>query len=203
MKTLFLTGVAGLAILTGSVAVALAAPSPVGPATKAPAAGPQAGETINLPLMAGYKIGYQVSTADQLMLELIPQAETLETWTTMITEQVFRKLKDTDPAAWSAQLGQRLKTACPGARTQKIADAVENGYRVSVWVMACPLNTVTQKPETFALKAISGKDALYSVQYAYKQAQDPALTNPAMDYLSHVQLCDTRLPDRPCPPPAP
>jgi hypothetical protein len=49
------------------------------------------------------------------------------------------------------------------------------------------------------LKATSGADSLYIVQYAYRRALDKELIGPAMDYLKRVSVCDARRADRACP----
>jgi hypothetical protein len=48
-------------------------------------------------------------------------------------------------------------------------------------------------------KIIGGNDALYSVQYAYRSPLTKEIISPTMSYLASIMVCDTRLPDRPCP----
>ena len=50
------------------------------------------------------------------------------------------------------------------------------------------------------MKVISGADALYSVQYAYRRALADDLAGPATAYLHRVTACDTRDASHPCPP---
>ena len=81
---------------------------------------------------------------------------------------------------------------------------LEHGYAASLWLFTCPLNPQTGKPETFYDKLISGTDALYSVQYSFRSTLDPEVVPSTLAFLDKVGVCDTRLPDRPCPrPPAP
>jgi hypothetical protein len=90
-------------------------------------------------------------------------------------------------------------SACPGADVMKIKDVVERGYPVAIWQFLCPNNPKTGKPENMYTKIIGGNDALYSIQYAYRSALTKEVIPPTMSYLGDVFVCDTRLPDRPCP----
>jgi hypothetical protein len=49
------------------------------------------------------------------------------------------------------------------------------------------------------LKAISGKDSLYIVQYAYRLPLQNDLAVEAGTYLRTVSVCDTRDPRHACP----
>jgi hypothetical protein len=84
-----------------------------------------------------------------------------------------------------------------------VKDGVENGYPFSFWLLTCPLNTRTGKPENTFAKFVSGNDAFYSIQYAYRSALTQENTLSTTAYLGGIQACDTRLPDRPCPTVAP
>jgi hypothetical protein len=107
--------------------------------------------------------------------------------------------KNADRDAFAQNLGKKLMSACAGGGARKVAAGAENGYPFSLWMYDCALNPQTRKPETMWLKATSGADSLYSVQYAYRRALSKALIGPALDYLKRVSLCDARRADRPCP----
>ena len=49
---------------------------------------------------------------------------------------------------------------------------------------------------------MQGNDSLYVVQVALKARPTEQATTRWMDYLRTVGVCDTRLPDRACPPDA-
>jgi hypothetical protein len=69
-----------------------------------------------------------------------------------------------------------------------------------VWYENCPLNTATGKPEFTWFKAIEGNDSFYLVQVALNVQPSDEVSTLWMDYLKKVRICDTRLPDRACPP---
>lgn len=156
-------------------------------------------ENLMTPLPKGFKIGSHGSNAQMMGSEYVPEGETVQDWSRMITVQVFRNLKGADPDKFAKGTGDRWQSACPGADVGKVRDGRERGYGFSLWMFRCPLNPKTQKPENTYIKLISGKDALYVVQYAYRAPLTRENIPPAMAYLGSVWVCDSRLPDRPCP----
>jgi hypothetical protein len=157
-------------------------------------------ENLIAPLPAGFHVGKQGDAGPMMLAEFIPVGETVQDWSRMVTVQVFHNLHGVDPDGFAEGVKTRWLAACAGSDVRKVKDGVENGYRFSLWIFACPLNTGTGRPENMFTKITSGADSLYSVQYAYRSALTPDLIPPAMQYLRTVLVCDTRLPDRPCPP---
>jgi hypothetical protein len=123
----------------------------------------------------------------------------VENWSRLITVQIFHGHANASPDAFADRLATGWKSACAGGQDQKVRDGNENGYPIVVWLYVCPLNPATHKPETMWLKAISGSDSLYAVQYAAREAPSKEMVTPAMEFLRQVMVCDTRRPDRPCP----
>ena len=154
-------------------------------------------ENVLTPLPSGFKIGAQGRTATGSMSEYIPQAETVQDWSTMVTVMIMH-IK-TAPDQFATGMFENVKGGCPGIQTQKVTEGTENGYAFSLWLADCPLNPATGKPESFFMKVVAGNDALYNVQYAYRQDMTKALMVPAMTYLKQVKVCDTRDASHPCP----
>ena len=50
----------------------------------------------------------------------------------------------------------------------KLTEGDVNGFPFVLWSFVCPLNPQTGKPETMYFKGITGSDAFYSVQYAFR-----------------------------------
>lgn len=189
--------VLALMILAGAGASQAADPAPAAPA----AARAFKDENLIAAIPRGYKVGSSAAQGPVLIAEYVPTAETVDNWTSIITVQIYRNLTTVTPDKFASDLADRVKGACPGAEARKLVDSVENGYAMSVWTMACPLNPQTHKPETLSIKVIRGQDALYSVQYAYRETLTPERQAPAMAFLGRVLVCDTRKPDRACPAP--
>ena len=144
----------------------------------------------------GFVVGDRADGKSGLIAaEFIPQGETIEDWTRMVTVQVFRGEKHGPD-----KFAQNLKIGWEGACVERLGSGAVNGYRYSAWSFGCPLNPKTSKPETMWLKVIRGKDALYSVQYAFRALPTAEFEKAANEYLARVAVCDTRAPKHPCPP---
>ena len=162
-------------------------------------------ENLLVPIPHGFVLGDQGrSGPGSDIAEYIPDGETVNAWSRMLTVQVFHNLKGFDPDRFAETIRDRGPASCPGEQGVLVKHGLEHGYAASLWLFTCPLNPQTGKPETFYDKLISGTDALYSVQYSFRSTLDPEVVPSTLAFLDKVGVCDTRLPDRPCPrPPAP
>ncbi len=156
-------------------------------------------ENILTPLPSGFKVAFRTVKGQMTLSEYIPEQETVDDWSRMITVQIFHGMKRDNPDRLAIGLGKLWKSNCADGDAQKIGEGVENGYSFSLWMFTCHLNPNTKKPENMWFKVISGEDALYSVQYAYRKELSKELIGPAVEYLQRVAVCDTRRADRPCP----
>lgn len=160
-------------------------------------------ENLLAAVPTGFQIGKTAQQGPMITAEYIPQGETVSGWSRMLTVQVFGNLKKFDADQFADGIRRKWLSACTSSEVSKIHDGVENGYSFSLWRFACPMNQTTGKPENMFAKFISGNDAFYSVQYAYRAALTKDNIPPATTYLRSVGVCDTRLTDRPCPSLAP
>jgi len=156
-------------------------------------------ENLLVGMPDGFVVGDQDRDGQMDMAEWIPKGETLDEWSRMVTIQIAHALGGVEPEALPESIAEGWTSACPHSAVTKILSAEENGYPMTVWSFACPLNPATGKPENMWIKTISGRDALYSVQYAYRHVLDDTLEKPALSYLAAVKVCDTRRSDRACP----
>ncbi|HEX5264580.1 MAG TPA: hypothetical protein VFW13_13690 [Phenylobacterium sp.] len=156
-------------------------------------------ENVLMPLPKGFKLGDQGRQGAMDVAEYVPSAETVNDWSQMITRQTFHGRANDDPDGLPQFMAKSWPAACPGGTAQKLAGAVENGYRTATWSFRCPTNPQTGKPETMWIKTIGGADALYSVQVAWRRAYAEDLAAQAAAYLGRVTVCDTRAPTHPCP----
>ena len=156
-------------------------------------------ENLISPMPNGFKIGYSSNQGQMMVSEFVPNSETVDNWSTMITVQVFHGLGKVPADDFAGRILSLWKPACPGGDGTKIKSDIENGYSFSLWLLTCPLNPKTAKPENMWLKVIQGRDSLYAVQYAYRKELVKELIGPATNYLKGAMVCDTRLMDRVCP----
>jgi hypothetical protein len=156
-------------------------------------------ENFLVPLPPGYKIDFRDKKKNMLMTEMVPVGETVSNWTEMVTVQIFY-----DFAATPDQFRERLQVlwagSCPGAKFSTLSSEAQNGYPAILWVQKCFLNGATGKPEHTWFKAIKGKDASYLIQKAFKFEPSEAQIALWVGYLKGTSVCDSRVPERACPP---
>jgi hypothetical protein len=169
-------------------------------AAGSPALGAFEDENILAGMPDSYKVGANQSNGRTTLLEFIPEGETVQDWTTMITVIVQRDNDDAKAADFASNMAAAWGQGCPGAKAGPLVDDVTNGYAYVIWQYECPLNGQTGKPETMMMKVIPGRDALYIVQYAVRAGPSIKFMKDALDYLGpEVSVCDTRIPEQDCP----
>jgi hypothetical protein len=155
-------------------------------------------ENLLQPLPSGYKVDFQTKQGNMIMTEMVPQAETVDSWSEMITTQIFLGMKSTTPEQFQEGMAKRWLAACRGGEVATITKGVENGYAFSIWLQTCSKNPSTGKPENTWFKAIKGNDSFYLVQKAYRFDPSKDQITHWMQYFRSVTVCDTRLADRQC-----
>lgn len=164
----------------------------------APAAARFVNESLLIAQPDGFKVGFETHKGNMVMHELVPDNQTVNNWTEMLTVQVFYRTR-IDPEKFEADMARRWSASCPNASVAKIASGPDNGYPAMSWQLTCPNNPATGKPELTWFKAIEGNDSFYLVQKAFKFEPSKQQLADWLGYLSKVKVCDTRLPDRQCP----
>ncbi|MGB6538969.1 MAG: hypothetical protein WBF58_23760 [Xanthobacteraceae bacterium] len=163
-----------------------------------PASARLANENLLVTPPPGYKVDFHTERNNMVMSEMVPSNETVDDWTEMVTVQIFHGMK-AEPERFKTRLQQRWSAACPGASDAEVTSGIENGYPMLLWLLICPQNPGTGKPEYTWFKAIAGNDSFYLVQKAFKFEPTKDQVVHWMGYLKTVAVCDTRLPERACP----
>ena len=156
-------------------------------------------ENLLAGLPDGFKVDFQGQENNFVISEMVPEGESVNDWTTMITVEIFLGEKNTTPEEYQQTLTERWFGACENSETYPVADGAENGYNFTLWQLYCPLNSSTQKPELTYLKAIKGNDSFYLVQVAFRYEPSDEDITRWIQYLKEVQVCDSRIPERACP----
>jgi hypothetical protein len=156
-------------------------------------------ENLLVTMPKGYKVGFQNKTARELMSEMVPESETVENWTEMVTVQIFFNLRDVSPSQYRARVEKLWVDSCPGSTFAKVKEGIENLYPTQTWSQKCPVNKQTGKPELTWFKGVQGSDSFYLVQKAYRFEPTPEQIATWASFLDDVKVCDTRSPMKPCP----
>jgi hypothetical protein len=155
-------------------------------------------ENLLVTMPQGYKVGFHKKADASMISEMVPNAETVESWTEMVTVQIFYNMRDVTLAQYRARIEKLWADACPGSSFAKVKEGIENLYPNVTWSQKCPLNKQTGKPELTWLKGIQGKDSFYLVQKAYKFEPSAEQLTKWIGFLDAVRVCDTRSPLQPC-----
>jgi hypothetical protein len=156
-------------------------------------------ENLLAGLPEGFKVDYQAEQNNQTITEMVPEDESVENWTTMVTVQVYLGEKNTTPEQAQDNLTQAWFNACQNSESYPVADGTENGYNFVLWMLYCPLNPSTQQSEYTYLKAIEGNDSFYLVQVAFRHEPSEDEITQWMNYMKEVQVCDSRIDGQTCP----
>jgi hypothetical protein len=157
------------------------------------------GERLLVAIPHGYKIVSNAETELMILMQMVPQNESVDNWTEMVTSHTVFGLKNQTLEQFQARIQQDWLTVCKGGVSVPVRKGEENGYSFSVWVSTCPLNSSTGKPDVTLFKTIKGNDSLYDVHKAFKfQPSDDQIRQWTL-YLKGVVVCDSRIADRACP----
>lgn len=156
-------------------------------------------ENLLVAMPAGFKVGFQVARSGMKMQEWVPDGQSVEDWTEMVTVQIFGGAQKVDPAQFLSNIEEQWLKACLGSRASDVASSTANGYAVSSVELRCPLNKKTGKPEDTLFRAIKGNDSLYVVQKAFRFDPNEDQRNETAKFLDAVSVCDARTDEHPCP----
>ncbi len=156
-------------------------------------------ENLLVGMPQGFKLGFKESKNGMNMQEFVPEAETVQNWTEMVSVQVFLGRKDLQPASFLGALQQQWAGSCKGSSATPVATGKANGYDAASILLRCPTVTSTGKPETAMIRAIKGNDSFYVVQRAVRSIPSADRLETMKKYIESVSVCDSRLPPRACP----
>ena len=152
---------------------------------------------VNVP--PGFKIDYHAEQGSMIINEMVPENESVNDWTTLVTVQIFLGEKNNTPEQFQENLTQSWFNACQNSESYPVTDGFENGYDFVLWMLYCPLNPSTQQVEYAYIKAIQGNDSFYDVQVAFRYEPSEEDVTYWMNYLRDVIVCDSRIAERACP----
>ncbi len=147
----------------------------------------QANETLVSPDLPGFVVGYAKSDRNQSIREEVPQGETVQRWTKMVTTQWFRKLAERlSPVEYANKMLESLPRSCPGATASSVQNV--SGQKAVRFKVVCP-STATGQAESFFLMAIAGKEDMHVKQVAFRGEASSKDFLWARKFLSGVYLC--------------
>lgn len=157
-----------------------------------------AAERLQVPQLVGWKVIASVSDRAGEATELIPEAETAETWTRRVTIQAFRGVGMT-ATAFLDQVVQKTAAVCDGAAAGQASLGTVSGAEAGSRTVACGRYKGDGKGSYTLYYVIRGRDAFYVVSRTWRGNPFPAGTNPVPPaelaewkaYVDALDLCDT------------
>lgn len=136
----------------------------------------------------GYKVAFHIKNDVGSMLEMIPERETLETWSEMLTVHVMRNVNGYTLDSFYAGMKGGWAQMCPCGATHILEHAHEEHGPTLLWSQTCPHNRETGQPENTWFKLAIPNGVLVLVQKAFKfepSADDIAFW---LDFLRTVRV---------------
>lgn len=112
------------------------------------------------------------ANADQKLMEWIPANQNENAINDIVTEQVFFRLKNADPAILIQNMFNSTAQACDRVRVNGPTRQMENGYRVAYAQIYCGHQKGTAIDVDIFMKTMSGHDGLYVVQREFHRPVD-------------------------------
>ena len=141
------------------------------------ASGAQAAEQLLYGRPDRWHVAYQKAGRDMDMTEMIPDGESLDAWTQMLTVQTFYRRSGPDPSVFLENLRSRAGKDCPAAFFTGVRAYEDRGYPAADVTMYCPNagdcggaiphHVRRNRGEITFFKVIRGRDHLYVVQRAW------------------------------------
>jgi hypothetical protein len=132
-------------------------------------------EHLNTPAVPGFVVGYEAANEEQSIREEVPEGETVQAWTRMVTTQRFGGAATRlTPTEFLAVITRNLMDGCPGATASQVVASSINGHPAARFRADCPRVARTGKPETFIMLAIAGGAHLLVKQVAFRRVPTAA-----------------------------
>lgn len=142
------------------------------------------------PALPGFVMGFTDGNARGAIAEQVPEGETVERWTRMVTTQRFTGLASTSkPIDYLGYIARSLPLSCRGAVASTPRELTVSGRPAAEMRADCPRNPQTHLPETFLILAIAGPRDMHVKQVAWRYVPSPEDIAWADTYLGSIAFC--------------
>ena len=149
-----------------------------------------AGELTSAEL-PGFHSAYQAENARQSIEEFVPEGETVEDWSRMVTFQRFvAPPKAITPSQLLERIAAGFQASCSTDKIAPVETFDLNGMPAAELRVDCPVNPATSKPETMFARAIADGSHLHVVQVAFRAIPTSADVDWANNFLKSVQVVE-------------
>lgn len=143
------------------------------------------------PELPGFATGYQAGNADAAISEQVPEGESVEHWSRMVTTQRFTGLAgEVSASRYAEAVIGGLAQGCPGAKATPITNLRIDGRLAARFRADCPRNPQTGLPEVFWFVAVPGPRDMHVKQVAFRRLPDAADAAWAEQFLAALRWCE-------------
>jgi hypothetical protein len=165
-----------------------------------PAALVHAEEQMLLKPPKGFKVVAESTTAETRTAVMVPQGQSVASWTEKLSTQVLLNQADEAPEAFRARAEKAALAECPDARFEKLKAGTENLYPMVAWIETCPKAKDGGGLEQIWTKAVQGRENFYVLQKAHRFVPDAKQLKALTSLFDATRVCDTRVPGQRCQP---
>ncbi|HVI50983.1 MAG TPA: hypothetical protein VM661_07225 [Candidatus Sulfotelmatobacter sp.] len=141
------------------------------------------------------------------LVELVPQGQTMSTWTEMLMVQLVNGKPSQTPEEVLKNQQEQVKQLCEDSGFGPVGSAKENGYDTAIQAMACTKSKKYGKGELNLFKVVRGNERLYILNRAWRGDPfdkahlpvPPETTKAWLSFMQQATVCDSRDGQRPCP----
>lgn len=159
----------------------------------AAAQGGGAPEWIGRAEVPGFVEGHRVERPYGMIVEWVPEGETVQSWTRIITVQRFGEAATRQrPREVIANMARDLSASCPGGVPSAVETLRVSGRQAARFRADCALNPGTGLPETLFALAIAGERDMHMFQIAFRRVPSAEDVSWAEQHLASAVLCTER-----------
>ena len=140
------------------------------------------------PALEGYVIGYEQTSADLSIREEVPEGESVEAWSRMVTTQRFAK-SEQSALQFAETVKGMVQQSCAQTSMSAPGEIVHQGYKAASFSATCYSEPARGGVETFFMMAVRAPDALLVKQVAFKRDIERADMEFAVAVLRGARVC--------------
>lgn len=165
----------------------------------AAAAQSAAPEWIGRAELPGFVEAHRVERPHGMIVEWVPEGETVQSWTRIVTVQRFGEVATRmRPQDIIGNMAEGLPASCPGGVAGQVETLRISGRPAARFRADCPRNPGTGLPETLFALAIAGATDMHMLQVAFRRVPSADEVRWAEALLASAAFCTTRDRDSVC-----
>jgi len=125
-------------------------------------------ERLSSPDLPGFSVGYAAANDTQAIREEVPQGETTQRWSRLVTTQRFAGLaQQITPEHYARRIIRSMKKRCAKAKVSDTNGFELGGRDAFQFQVECPVGASGRK-EAFILLAVAGQSDMHVKQVAFR-----------------------------------